>query len=258
MKPADSSRLDAICELVRECGRVVKTADRSRLGVSAKGGRANFVTEYDEKVQELLRSGLAAIMPEAHFIGEEGAAEEFSDDGGFFIVDPIDGTTNFIRDCRASSISVLTVVDGVAELGVGYNPYLDEMFSARRGGGAFCNGRPIRVSSEPVENALVIFGTSPYREDLSEKSFALAHAYFRKALDVRRSGSAALDLCAVAAGRADLFFELSLMPWDYAAGSLIVEEAGGTVRDMDGDRLGYDRARSVVASNGIVQPIGGI
>ena len=123
------------------------------------------------------------------------------------------------------------------------------MFTARRGYGAFCNGKRLHVSSEPIENALVVFGTSPYREDLSEKSFKLAYAYFKRAADVRRSGSAALDLCAVAAGRADLFFELSLSPWDYAAGALVVEEAGGVVSDPDGGKLVYDHPCSVVARN---------
>ena len=244
---------ETIMDLVRECGQLVRTADRRHLHVDAKAGHANFVTEYDKKVQERLRTGLLAIIPSAYFIGEEDASQTFSRDGAFFIVDPIDGTTNFIRDYHASSISVALVVDGVAELGIVYNPYLDEMFTAKRGCGAFCNGKRLHVSSEPLENALVLFGTSPYHEELSEKSFKLAYAYFRQAVDVRRSGSAALDLCAVAAGRADLFFELSLSPWDYAAGALIVEEAGGIVSDADGGNLIYDRPCSVVARNKMVQ-----
>ena len=241
--------IEKIAELVRECGQFVRNADRSHLHVDSKAGHANFVTEYDRKVQERLRTGLCAIMPDARFIGEEGSSQAFSTSGAFFIVDPIDGTTNFIRDYHASSISVALVVDGAAEFGVVYNPYLDEMFTARRGCGAFCNGKRLHVSSEPIENALVVFGTSPYREDLSEKSFKLAYAYFKRAADVRRSGSAALDLCAVAAGRADLFFELSLSPWDYAAGALVVEEAGGVVSDPDGGKLVYDHPCSVVARN---------
>ncbi len=239
----------SMMDLVRECGQLVKSADRRHLQVDAKAGRANFVTEYDRKVQERLRTGLLALIPNAHFIGEEDSSQTFSRNGAFFIVDPIDGTTNFIRDYHTSSVSVALVVDGVAELGIVYNPYLDEMFTAKRGFGAVCNGNPLHVSSEPLENSLVIFGTSPYSEELSEKSFRLAYAYFRQAVDVRRSGSAALDLCAVAAGRADLFFELSLSPWDYAAGALIVEEAGGIVSDADGGNLLYDRPCSVVARN---------
>ena len=251
----NQSHVEAICELVRVCGQFIKGADRSHLRIDSKSGRANFVTEYDKKVQERLRTGLLEIRPDAHFIGEEGSAQEFSPSGKFFIVDPIDGTTNFIKDYRASCISVGLVVDGTAELGVIYNPYSDEMFSAMRDDGAFCNGKRLHVSSEPLENALVIFGTSPYREDLTDRTFNLACAYFKKAVDVRRSGSAALDMCAVAAGRAELFFELSLSPWDYAAGALIVKEAGGLVSDIDGEELAYDRQSSVVARNAVVQPI---
>jgi len=243
------NELEQICDLVRECGKVIVEADRSRLHVDAKSGHANFVTEYDKQVQERLRVGLRAIMPDAHFIGEEGTTQAFSPVGKFFIVDPIDGTTNFIKDYRFSCISVALVVDGVAEFGVVYNPYADEMFSARRGHGAFCNGKRLHVSEESLENAIVVFGTAPYHEELKEKTFKLAYAYFRKALDVRRSGSAALDLCTIAAGRAELFFELVLSPWDYAAGGLIVTEAGGLVSDCEGRPLAYDRPCSVLARN---------
>ncbi len=246
---------EAICELMRACGRSITDIDRSTLQIDAKAGHANFVTDYDRKVQERLRRGLREILPDAHFIGEEGTTQEFSPRGKFFIVDPIDGTTNFIKDFHASTISVALVVDGAAEFGAIYNPYLDEMFTAVRGQGAICNGRRIHVSSEPLENGLVLFGTSPYNEELSERSFKLAYAYFRKAIDVRRTGSAALDLCFVAAGRAELFFELSLSPWDYAAGALIVEEAGGIVTDIDGHALGFDRKSSVLARNKVAQPI---
>ena len=204
--------LELICDLVRACGKFIKDIDREHLHIDSKDGRANFVTEYDKQVQERLRTGLLEIMPDAHFVGEEGSTQKFSPVGKFFIVDPIDGTTNFIKDFRASSISVALVVDGTAELGAIHNPYLDEMFTATRGQGAFCNGKRIHVSSEPLENGLVIFGTSPYNEELSERSFKLAYSYFRKSIDVRRTGSAALDMCSVAAGRAELFFELSLSP----------------------------------------------
>ena len=247
--------IEAICELMRECGRSIKDIDRATLQIDSKAGHANFVTDYDKKVQDRLKSGLLKIMPDAHFMGEEGTTQEFSPKGKFFIVDPIDGTTNFIKDFRASSISVALVVDGAAELGAIYNPYLDEMFTAMRGQGAFCNGKRIHVSSEPLENGLVIFGTSPYNEELSERSFKLAYSYFGKSIDVRRTGSAALDMCSVAAGRAELFFELSLSPWDYAAGALIVEEAGGIVTDIDGNALVYGRKSSVIARNNVARPI---
>ena len=247
--------LEAICKLVRSCGAFIKDIDRASLSVDAKSGPADLVTQYDRQVQERLRTGLLEIMPDAHFVGEEGSSQPFAPAGKFFIVDPIDGTTNFVKDYRFSGISVALVVDNVAELGVIYNPYADEMFFAERGQGAFCNGRRLHVSEDPVENGIVVFGTAPYREELAERTFKLAYAYFKKALDVRRSGSAALDLCTVAAGRAALFFELFLSPWDFAAGALIVTEAGGIVTDCDGRPIAYDRPCSVVARNRAAVPL---
>ena len=247
--------LEAICKLVRSCGAFIKDIDRASLSVAAKSGPADLVTQYDRQVQERLRTGLLEIMPDAHFVGEEGSSQPFAPAGKFFIVDPIDGTTNFVKDYRFSGVSVALVVDNVAELGVIYNPYADEMFLAERGQGAFCNGRRLHVSEDPVENGIVVFGTAPYREELAERTFKLAYAYFKKALDVRRSGSAALDLCTVAAGRAALFFELFLSPWDFAAGALIVTEAGGIVTDCDGRPIAYDRPCSVVARNRAAVPL---
>jgi myo-inositol-1(or 4)-monophosphatase len=250
-----TNEFEAICSLVRGCGEIIRSADRGNIRIDEKSGPADFVTDYDKKVQDMLQRGLADIVPDAHFIGEEGSTRPFASEGRFFIVDPIDGTTNFIKDFHASAISVALSVDGAVELGVIYNPYLDELFTARRGCGAFCNGRAIHVSSESLENGIVIFGTSPYNEEVSEKSFRMAYEYHRRALDVRRTGSAAIDLCNIAAGRAELFFELVLSPWDYAAGALIVEEAGGIVTDADGRALSLDRKCSVVARNAVVRPL---
>lgn len=200
--------LKEIIAAVRTCGTIILNADRTKSGIDEKAGHANFVTAYDKKVQEELQKKLLAILPEAVFVGEEEDVHASVADGYAFIVDPIDGTTNFIKDYHASAISVGLTKDGERYMGVVYNPYLDEMFTAVRGQGAFLNGRPIQVSNQPLENGIVIFGTAPYYEDLAKKSFDMAYQYFCKALDVRRSGSAAIDLCNVAAGRAELFFEL--------------------------------------------------
>lgn len=241
------SEFERICELVRDCGQMIREADRAQLQVDSKSGRANFVTAYDKAVQVRLEAGLKEILPEAAFIGEEGSSVKYSATGKFFIVDPIDGTMNFIKDYHLSAISVALITDGCAEFGVVYNPYTDELFTAQRGHGAFCNGRSIRVSSAPLNEGIVLFGTAPYNPELCERSFRLAYTCCRTALDVRRSGSAALDLCAIAAGRAEFFFELSLSPWDYAAGGLLVEEAGGSITTADGQPIVYDRPCSVLA-----------
>ena len=136
-------------------------------------------------------------------------------------------------------------------MGAVYNPYLNEMYTAVKGEGAYLNGSPIHVSSQPLENGIVLFGTAPYYEELGRKSFEMAYTYFKKALDVRRSGSAAFDLCCVAAGRAEVYFELCLSPWDFAAGALIVEEAGGKVTTVEWQHPTLSVKCSILATNGI-------
>ncbi|MEZ3445832.1 MAG: inositol monophosphatase [Lachnospiraceae bacterium] len=244
--------LEQITDAVRACGEIILHADRSKSCVDEKAGHANFVTTYDKRVQQELQKRLLLILPEAVFVGEEEDIHATVAQGYAFIVDPIDGTTNFIKDYHMSAISVGLARDGERYMGVVYNPYLDEMFTAVRGQGAYLNGEPIHVSSEPLANGVVLFGTAPYYEELNRKSFEMAYDYFRKALDVRRSGSAALDLCSVAAGRAELFFELRLCPWDFAAGSLIVEEAGGKVTTAEGGQLTLNKPCSLIATNGLV------
>ena len=237
-----------IQQAVKEASRIMLSAKRVEESVSSKEGHANFVTTYDKKVQEQLKARLLEILPEAHFCGEEGedAATDINK-GYVYIVDPIDGTTNFIKDFKVSAISVGLAHNGHMKAGVVYNPYLDEMFSAVAGQGAYLNGNPIHVSKAPLSEALVIFGTSPYNQELAERSFRLAYEYFRQAMDVRRTGSAALDLCSIASGRAELYFELILQPWDYAAGSLIVEEAGGRVTTVDEEPIRFDQPCSIMA-----------
>lgn len=244
------SLVDKIADAVRDCGKIMLEAVRTSDMVDEKEGHANFVTTYDKKVQETLKEKLTEILPAAAFVGEEDDIHTSIQKGLAFIVDPIDGTTNFIKDYHVSAISVGLINDGRSYIGVVYNPYLDEMFTAERGKGAFLNGKPIHVSRNPLSEGIVLFGTAPYYEELSRKSFDLAYEYFRQALDIRRSGSAAIDLCSIAAGRAEVYFELRLSPWDYAAGSLIVEEAGGVVTTVDGGEITFERPCSVLAANG--------
>lgn len=244
--------VNAICCLARECGKVIINADREKMAIDMKSGLADLVTEYDKSIQEQLRKGLKEILPEAKFIGEEGSSDKLTDDGFAFIVDPIDGTTNFIKDYHHSAISVALLKGKEAIAGVIYNPYLDEIFSTIKGQGAFCNGEKITVSSQPLSNALVLFGSSPYDKSLFPKTIEMLSDYFYRALDVRRSGSAALDLCYVACGRADVYFELQTSPWDFAAGKLLVEEAGGVVTTLDGTPLSFEGKTSIIAKNNVI------
>ena len=243
--------LKEIVNAVRVCGAIILNADRTKTGIDEKAGHANFVTTYDKKVQSELQTKLLAILPEAVFVGEEEDVHASVKDGYAFIVDPIDGTTNFIKDYHASAISVGLAKDGERYMGVVYNPYLDEVFTAVKGQGAFLNGEPIHVSDQLLEDGIVIFGTATYYDEFAKATFDMAYEYYCKALDVRRSGSAALDLCNVAAGRAELFFELRLCPWDYAAGSLIVEEAGGVVTKIDGGEITLNEGCGVLATNAV-------
>ena len=244
--------INGISSLVKECGQVILNADREKMAIDIKSGVADLVTEYDKNIQVQLEIGLKKLLPEAKFIGEEGSSDELTDSGYAFIVDPIDGTTNFVKDYHHSAISVALLKGKDVVAGVVYNPYLDEVFHAIKGEGAFCNGKKISVSDRPVGNALVLFGSSPYQKDLYPKTMEILSEYFYKALDIRRSGSAALDLCWVACGRAELYFELQTSPWDFAAGKLLVEEAGGVVTALDGTPLSFEGKTSIIAKNNVI------
>ena len=241
--------LNEIIVAAKECGQVMLQADRNNFGIKDKAGKANFVTAYDCKIQEMLQIKLAQILPEAEFLGEEEDCMINREAEYIFVVDPIDGTTNFIKDYHMSCVSVGLIRNGKRYLGVVHNPYLDETFSAISGEGAYMNGNAIHVSSDALENGVVLFGSSPYNTELAKASFELAYEYFQKCLDIRRSGSAALDLCSIASGRAELYFELILSPWDFAAGALIVEEAGGIVTTVEGGALPCLEKSSVLARN---------
>lgn len=244
-----SKLLNQIIEVARLGGEIIRNADRSDISIKDKAGKANFVTKYDCMVQNIVAEKLKAILPEAEFLGEEDDSSIDETKEYIFVVDPIDGTTNFIKDYHVSCISIGLLKNGKRYLGVVYNPYLDEMFYAVKGKGAFLNGTPIHVSSEDLSNGIVLFGSSPYNTELAKASFDLAYEYFTKALDIRRSGSAALDLCSVAAGRAELYFEMILSPWDFAAGALILEESGGIVSTLDGKEVPCLVKTSILARN---------
>ena len=185
--------LDEIIAAAKECGQVMLQADRNNFGIKDKAGKANFVTAYDCKIQEILQMKLAQILPEAEFFGEEEDCNIDKNAEYIFVVDPIDGTTNFIKDYHMSCISIGLIRNGKRYLGVVHNPYLNETFYAISGEGAYMNGKTIHVSNDSLENSIVLFGSSPYNTELAKASFELAYKYFQKCLDIRRSGSAALD-----------------------------------------------------------------
>ena len=238
--------LTRIISTARQAGQIMLRARDA--AIHQKAGHFNFVTDADMAVQQYLRETLLSILPTARFFAEEQDNAPLSADPTF-VVDPIDGTVNFMRHRNASAVSIALLMDKQPVLGVIYNPYSGEVFSAEKGKGAHCNAQAIHVSDSPFENALVSFGTAPYDAELSQRTLAAAGQFLRLAGDLRRSGSACLDLCDVACGRSDFFFELRLRPWDVAAGSLVVTEAGGRFFSLGHDHPYFEDACGILASN---------
>lgn len=236
-------------QAVVSCAEIMLNAEKISEAVTSKEGHANYVTEYDKKVQAALYQKLLSIVPDAVMIGEEDDIHRELPEGYAFIVDPIDGTSNFMMGLNTSCISVALINHRERVAGMVYNPYVKELFHAIKGEGAYLNDEPIHVSGNSIAHSLVAFGTSPYYDGLMEESFILAKYYCTEAIDIRRSGSAAIDLCNVACGRTGLFFEMRLQPWDFAAGSLIVEEAGGVVLTADKKPVDVSGYSSMFAMN---------
>lgn len=248
--------INEIIMIVKEAGNIMLTAVRPK--IMEKGGHANFCTETDEKIQRFLMERLKAVLPDAEFLGEEDSQDEFSakmKSGYCFVIDPIDGTSNFIYGYRPSVISVGLLKDGRPYMAVVYNPYEDMMFSATAGIGAYMNGDRIMSSEAPLCDSLALFGTSPYYDELRDRSFDIAKRLLPLCVDLRRSGTAAWDMCCVALGRCGLYFELKLQLWDYAAAALIAMEAGCSVTDVNGNPLSFTGASSALCMSRGVKDI---
>ncbi|MDE6404524.1 MAG: inositol monophosphatase [Lachnospiraceae bacterium] len=240
--------LQEIIALVKETKAFVE--NRERAGHIRTKGRADYVTRVDTDIQDFLARGLGKRFPDIQFLGEEEGLHEMSGDT-YWILDPIDGTTNLIHDYQHSVVSLALCEKGEITLGVVYDPFREDVYHAQKGKGSFLNGSPIHVSeAEALGETIISVGTSPYDRELAEKNFQRIQRVFDRAQDIRRTGSAAMDLAYVACGRTGGFFEPRLSPWDFAAGMLLVREAGGQVTDFAGEPLVFSRRGSVVASNG--------
>lgn len=240
--------LKKIIEIVKQAGEIYKNAG-SDLAIEDKGSPENLVTKYDKMIQDFLFEQLKKLIPDCTFLGEEGDGNKELTDGYCFIIDPIDGTTNFIKGFEHSAICVGLAKDAEMIMGVVLDPDLDNLFYAEKGKGSYLNGKRISVSDCGIEESLVMFGTCPYEHELSRRTFELTEKIFNKCLEVRRSGSAALDICYVAAGKADLYYEMILRPWDWAAASLILTQAGGKAYTFDKKELDANRVDSFVCGN---------
>ena len=244
--------VQSICGIMEEAGEIMRQARRrgASLEIKSKEGCGNFVTAYDLKIQRYVEEKMRLLFPEAVFFAEESDGEERKNGDLTVYLDPIDGTGNFIYGSEDLSISLAVFRKKKPLFGVVYLPYTKEMFHALSGQGAYRNGEKIQVSSRDMEEGLVMAGSaSYYKEELGKDTMKLLKALFRRTADFRRYGSASVEMCFVACGRADLSFEMRLFPWDYAASTLIVREAGGVVSNLLGDEISYEHADSVLCAS---------
>lgn len=197
--------------------------------VQTKSSPTDLVTKADAAAEQIIVDGIRSARPDDAIVGEEGASRNGTT-GLTWHVDPIDGTTNFVYGLPAWSVSIAVATADHTEVGVVYNPVINELYTAIRGAGAHLNGRPVRVTDQgDLSLSLIGTGFSPH-SGIRRVQAGIATSVLPRIRDYRRFGSAALDLCAVASGRIDGFYETGLNIWDYAAGKLMVEEAGGICR----------------------------
>jgi myo-inositol-1(or 4)-monophosphatase len=217
-----------------------------------KKGAIDLVTEVDLAVEEMFRELIGQRFPGHDILGEELGGSSTVPAGPCWVFDPIDGTTNFAHGLPIFCASLALEIDGVPEVAAVYDPTRRELFTAERGAGAFLNGLPIKVSARAdIVEAMLVTGFPYDVHTRVEEIVGLFGAFVGKARAVRRLGSAAIDLCYVAAGRMDGFWESDLKAWDIAGGALVVSEAGGTVSGMAGEPFS-SRGRHVLASNGLL------
>ena len=230
--------LEQVVQIVKEASALMVS---DHFTVIQKDGLANLVTSSDLAVQHFLTERLSALLPGCGFICEE------SDD--VWIIDPIDGTCNYARGIADCCISVALAHKGALQLGVVYSPRRDELYTAELGKGAFCNGHPIHVSDRPLADGLFCTAMSTYRKEYAKACSDIIYDIYMQSNDLRRWGSAAVELCLLASGVIELYFEMRLQPWDYAAAMLILHEAGGRIASWGGGAPSLVRPSLVIAAN---------
>lgn len=257
--------LDLAVEVALEAADLVRTRRRSGVEVSGtKSSPVDVVTEVDKESERLISGRLTTARPGDGFLGEEGGSAE-STTGVVWVVDPIDGTVNFLYGIPSYAVSIAAQVDGRSVAGVVVNVHSGERFTATLGGGAFVDGERLQVrAGEPVPLSHRLVGTGfNYVADVKRVQRAAVSALLHEVRDIRRIGSAALDLCMVACGRVDAFVEEGLNPWDLAAGGLVATEAGALLEMVPGaggtdcvvcaPEVGFGEFRDLVARCGFLR-----
>ena len=251
-EPEGQEILELAIRLARAAGEIQRERYETALTVTTKSASIDLVTEVDRACEDLIVDEILASRPGDAILAEEGGGRERPDAEWRWVIDPLDGTVNYAHGFPRFCVSIGVERRGEREVGVVYDPLLDELFQARRGGGAFLAERRLRVSRrEKLEQALIATGFAYDVHHSREDNLGHFGRILKAARGLRRDGSAALDLCYVAAGRLDAYWELKLQPWDVAAGLLIVEEAGGRCSDLQGSPPPRSGGQ-VVASNGLV------
>jgi len=245
---SESERRVAI-EIARAAGDLLRRELHGPRRIVFKGSPTNLVTEMDARAEALIVDGLLAAFPGDAILAEERGAQA-GRSGRRWIIDPIDGTTNYAHGLPAYAVSIALEVGGRVQLGVVYDPSHDELYVAERGGGAFCNDTRLAVSTTAALDDSLLTTGFPYDIRVNPDNNLKEYAVFAtRSRAVRRFGSAVIDLAWVACGRYDGFWELRLGPWDVAAGGLLVEEAGGRLTSLTGGPVDLERP-TLVASNG--------
>lgn len=237
--------INKIIEIVRDAGKLMAN---DNIDIAQKGNTSNYVTSADVNVQKYLEEKLLELLPGSSFVGEEGDAEKATGEY-VWVVDPIDGTSNFIRDIGISAISVGLIKNGLPYLGVIYQPYRNEMYWAETGNGVYMNGKQIHVSDRDFAHSHLCSAMSLYNKDYAEPCFRIIQRVYAESDDLRRLGSAATELAYLAAGRVELYFEIRLFPWDVAAAIPIIKEAGGFVEILYMDEFPLNRPVAMIAAN---------
>ena len=251
-EPADDIYLETAIDAVRRAGEIQRQAFRGTFEIRKKG-TIDLVTEVDVAVEKMVRALIAERYPDHDVLGEEFGGPGAGEGSRYcWICDPLDGTTNFAHGLPLFCSTIALEVDGALRVGAVYDPTRDELFTAVRGGGAFLNGEPIRVSTAAtLIDSLLVTGFPYSVQEKLDEMIGLFGRFLSKARAVRRLGSAALDMCYVAAGRLDGFWEEGLNAWDIAGGVLIVQEAGGRITSLDGGPFVL-RSGRIIASNGLL------
>lgn len=222
--------------------------EQLRSNVKVKGPQ-DYVTAVDLTISNYLKTELHKLYPDIAFMCEEESTVLCDK---CWILDPIDGTTNLIFDYKMSTVSLALYQNNCVTFGIVYNPFSRETFLALKGKGAYVNGKKITVNKHSLNESIIEFGLGASHKEFADSNFAIAKEIFKQCLDIRRVGSAAITLCYIACGRLDGYLEKNIHPWDYAAGMLMIQEAGGFVTTWDNLPMPLNDAGTILATNGLI------